>query len=82
MSLLNCMASWLDRREVCQLRERIAVLERAEADRSAHVAYLESRDKLCSSMANIVNKQAFEIASLKGFYDKSNDQTPEGGNAK
>lgn len=71
MSVLNRIAYWLDRREVCVLRADVA---RLKEDRNAlrpRITYLEGRDALCSSLAHTVNRQAFEIAKLKGEYDHS-----------
>lgn len=71
MSILDRIANWLDRREMSILRKQLKELRDTEAERFNHLEYLESRDALCSSMANLINKQVFEIAKLKGEYNHS-----------
>lgn len=77
MNILDCVANWLDRRELKSLRHTLKNLRETEAERFSHLSYLESRDKLCSSMANIINNQAFEIAKLKGIYTNISDGNHE-----
>lgn len=70
MSVLDRIASWLDRREIVNLRRDLACLREANRLMEPRIKYLNSRDEMCSSMANTINKQAFEIAKLKGVYAK------------
>lgn len=70
MSLLDRLANWLDRRELARLRKIIVDMKEADERRKPRIDYLESRDRLCSQMANTINAQAFEIAKLKGEYSK------------
>lgn len=74
MSILNRIASWLDRREVANLRREIACLRETNRLMEPRWAYLNSRDKMCSDLANKVNSQAFEIAKLRGDYNQSKDR--------
>lgn len=77
MTILDRIANWLERRELAVLRKQLQELHATEKERFSRVSYLESRDALCSSMANTINKQAFEIATLKGNYSKTSDRKPE-----
>lgn len=70
MSILNRIASWLDRREVVCLRREIACLRETNRLMEPRWAYLNSRDAMCSEMANIIARQGFEIEKLKGTYNK------------
>lgn len=70
MTILDKIAAWLDRRELSRMRLENGILKAEAEARKARMEYLESRDTLCSQMANTINSQAFQIAKLKGVYDK------------
>jgi hypothetical protein len=69
-SLLDRLANWLDRRELSVLRDKISSMEKTKIDFAPRLEYLESRDKICSEMANIIARQRFEIEKLKDAYDR------------
>lgn len=69
MNILDRIAMWLDRRELNTLRREIAAMKEEKERSLPHMQYLKSRDALCSSLANQLNKANFEIAVLKGDYD-------------
>ncbi len=71
MNILDKIASWLERREICNLRKEIDSLLIQIKELETTIKYLRYRDNLCNSMANTINKQMFQIEELKGVYSKS-----------
>lgn len=78
MSILDKIAAWLDRRELSVARMEIACLKETNRLMAPRWDYLNSRDALCSSMANTINKHAFEIAKLKGVYNQTSRGCADG----
>lgn len=73
MSILNKLANWLDQREVVALRRELACLRETNRLMGPRWDYLNSRDALCSQMANTIARLGFEVEKLKGAYKNPKD---------